>query len=236
MSGPGYCETSRKHRAERGNGWAALIRNVEPSELKEVWQVHRAAFPNSALTALGAEAVCRYYAWLIDGPHDAEFKGVWGSGELDGFIVAGRFRGALTGFVRNNRLFLTARVAARPWSLFNVEFRKRVHIALHTIRRPWRRRQTSHSLSPIVDLAQRQYGVLSIAVHPRAWGTGVADALMESADQGALDRNIGLISLTVHPDNLRAIRFYERLGWLRLARDGVWEGKMIKHLDLSGQQ
>jgi hypothetical protein len=36
--------------------------------------------------------------------------------------------------------------------------------------------------------------------------------------------------LTVHPDNTRAVAFYEQLGWERTAGDGPWTGMMEKRL------
>ncbi|CAG0992531.1 hypothetical protein ANRL4_02561 [Anaerolineae bacterium] len=47
------------------------VLSLTTSVLPFVVQIHRAAFPDSALTKLGAEAVRRYYLWLMTGPHDA---------------------------------------------------------------------------------------------------------------------------------------------------------------------
>lgn len=43
--------------------------------------VHVAAFPSSALTRLGSEAVRRYYLWQIEGPHVQRFRVVWEESE-----------------------------------------------------------------------------------------------------------------------------------------------------------
>lgn len=50
---------------------SVLPRPLSAPDLGQAVQIHRAAFPDSALTKLGAEAVCRYYLWLLTGPHDA---------------------------------------------------------------------------------------------------------------------------------------------------------------------
>jgi hypothetical protein len=36
--------------------------------------------------------------------------------------------------------------------------------------------------------------------------------------------------LTVSPSNEKAIRFYEKLGWVRETDNGTWRGLMSKHL------
>jgi RimJ/RimL family protein N-acetyltransferase len=53
-----------------------------------------------------------------------------------------------------------------------------------------------------------------INVHPDAWGTGVADPLLEAAVKGL--RTLGYTSavLWVLEGNARARRFYERHGWV----------------------
>ena len=55
-----------------------------------------------------------------------------------------------------------------------------------------------------------------IAVAPQDWGTGAANTLMDEAKRISPAR----ISLEVNQENARAIRFYERAGFVRTG-DGV---------------
>ena len=50
-----------------------------------------------------------------------------------------------------------------------------------------------------------------IAVAPEAWGTGVANALLDEAKR----ISFAGISLEVNQENARAVRFYERAGFVR---------------------
>src|SRR5438045_3111718 len=88
---------------------------IAHEHLDEVARVHQRAFPDSAITAFGHEAVRRYYRWLLDGPHDAELVGAWDGQQLAGFCAAGTFRGALSGFLRANRAYLALRLLTHPW-------------------------------------------------------------------------------------------------------------------------
>jgi GNAT superfamily N-acetyltransferase len=55
--------------------------------------------------------------------------------------------------------------------------------------------------------------VFGFYLHPRAWGTGVADALMEGCVQRLRSHGFERAVLWVLRDNPRARRFYERSGW-----------------------
>ena len=73
----------------------------------------------------------------------------------------------------------------------------------------------------VAELDARPAGLLTLdpatgeidqlAVAREAWGTGVADALLAEARRLSPDG----LSLTVNADNPRAIRFYERQGFVR---------------------
>jgi ribosomal protein S18 acetylase RimI-like enzyme len=59
---------------------------------------------------------------------------------------------------------------------------------------------------------QPSFGVLSIATDPDVRGAGVGRALMDEAETPRASTGHARMLLTVHPDNARAIRFYEQLG------------------------
>jgi len=72
--------------------------------------------------------------------------------------------------------------------------------------------------------------VLSIAVSPACQGFGIADRLMEVAEAAARNAGAASMNLTVHPTNIRAVRFYERQGWQPLPSAEGWSGGMTKSL------
>ncbi len=212
------------------NTYSFYIRPLTIEDLPNVAQVHMQAFPNSALTKLGREAVRRYYEWQITGPHEALNIGVYDEDTLLGFCCGGIFRGALGGFLEKNRAFLIRRVISRPWLLLNPLFRERAWFAISRLCRrflPRYKRSVAQSTAarpkPIPS-----FGILSIAVAPQYQGSGAAQLLMEYSERVAVERGFTRMNLTVHPSNKRAVRFYEKMGWRRDMKDGRWDGHMSK--------
>jgi ribosomal protein S18 acetylase RimI-like enzyme len=201
-----------------------VIRPLLATDLPRVTQIHLLAFPESALTALGCEAIRRYYEWQLRGPHDAVALGCEREGALAGFCFGGVFRGALSGFLRHNRRFLTLLVLSRPWLLANPLFRERLGRAGRLLRRA-----PAAPVEP-VSSTQRSFGILAIATDLHHTRQGVGRELMQAAEAVARERGFAQMNLTVHPDNTAAVRFYEGLGWQRIERDGTWSGAMRLNL------
>ncbi|QQS47103.1 MAG: GNAT family N-acetyltransferase [Acidobacteriota bacterium] len=197
-------------------------------ELPEIARVHLRAFPDSALTALGAEAVRRYYSWLLDGPHESHSIGIRVSGELAGFCFGGVFRGAMSGYLQANRRYLTLLVLSRPWLIGNSLFRDRLRLGIRLLRRLRKRPQ-----APPGPENQKipSYAILVIAVNPEFQGRGIGRSLMEEAEIDARRRGFERMHLGVNPGNAQAIRFYEGLGWIKSTIDDIWRGEMIKPLN-----
>jgi len=203
------------------------IRSLTAAELESVARVHLAAFPDSALTALGLEPVRRYYEWLLSGPHESLTIGAWCEGEFAGFCFAGVFRGAMSGFLSRNRNYLAWRVMTHPWLMFNPLFRDRLVNGLNVYRRF--RSQTPSSQKPL-PASQRRFGILAIAVNPQIQGFGVGKKLMLFSENTARERGFNLMQLSVNPQNSQAIGFYESLGWRKSEREEIWKGEMLKTL------
>lgn len=180
-------------------------------DLGEVAEVHLRAFTDSAISALGHEAVRRYYQWLLEGPHDAKLVGAWLGDRLVGFCAAGRFRGAMNGFLRANRRYLAWRIASHPRLWTSTLVRDRIKRALSITLR------FSRLSRPPQTAPSANFGVLAIATDPAVRGLGAGRALMLEAEQRARGLGHAQMTLTVHVDNAHAIAFYEQLGWLRRA-------------------
>jgi ribosomal protein S18 acetylase RimI-like enzyme len=200
------------------------LRRVQEGELGMVAGTHRAAFPDSPLSRLGAGAVARFYLSQLRGPHQPIVLGAFGSGRCLGVIIAGDTRHAMRLFLCENRFFLTRQVLMRPGLLWDRLVRARVGYAV----RAW--------FHPPVASSNRQsptnssFRILSIGVIPEARGSGVAKKLMSEVERLALDSGVAEMGLTVGVDNDRAIRFYEGMGWERILIGGRWRGLMVKRL------
>lgn len=214
--------------AAAGTEAPVRVRALDAGDLARVGEVHLAAFPESALTRLGGDAPRRYYDWLLAGPHDAFPRGAFAEGRLVGFCFGGVYRGALTGFVRRDAAYLALRALLRPGLLLGGAFRRAAALGARLLVRAPRRTPPPGGWAP-------SFGILSIAVHPEARGTGAARALMDDAEAEARRRGFALMHLSVRPENVRAVRFYEKCGWERREADGEWKGIMIKRLGGEGR-
>lgn len=198
---------------------------ISHTDLAAVVRIHERAFPDGALTVFGPRTLERYYAWLLDGPHEAAVIGAWRGDRLVGFCAAGWFRGAMNGFLRANRWFLARHVLTHPSLLAAPLIRERLRQALAiTVR--YSRLRAQPAATPDQG---RRFGVLSIATDPDVRGSGAGRALMIDAEERARAQGHHAMVLTVHPENARAVSFYEQLGWQRaLEPDGTWAGRMDK--------
>jgi len=210
-----------------------VIAPLSCPDLPRVAELHAVAFPDSTLTALGRDVLERYYAWLLDETHDAQLMGAWNGQQLAGFCAAGVFRGAMSGFLRVNRPFLAYRVLTRPSLLLHASFRERLRSGLAITLRFSRSvsRFAARFRAPAQTSTSPTFGILAIATSPELRGHGVGRALMLDAETRARTRGFKRMTLTVHPENTRAVRFYEELGWTPAPNAGVWGGVMHRILD-----
>jgi len=214
--------------SDNHNMKTVLIRAIEFNDLTKVAQVHIRAFPESAITALGSEAARRYYEWQLTGPHDCAALGAFIDDTLLGFCFCGVFHGALSGFLRKNRNYLMLRVLTHPWLAVNPLFQDRI---VQSARILMRRRKAPAS-GALPKISPDSFGILSIAVDPQQWGYGVGKQLMQQAEQIGLTRKFSEMTLTVSPQNTRAIAFYEGMGWTKSIQNGRWQGTMSKSLSI----
>ncbi len=203
---------------------------VDLLALHGVATVHMAAFPDSALSALGAEAIRRYYEWQLDPSHQAVALCALHERKIVGFCFGGLFVGSLRGFLKKNRKFLLWRILSRPWLLAVGSVRAQLKHALRTLWRQRRRRANQARLTnaPLSSLAS--FGVLALAVHPDCGRMGIGALLMAHMEDRARALGFAAMDLSVHRSNRIAIQFYSKLNWTRDPDNDAWCGVMRKTL------
>ena len=217
------------------------IRPLTLSDLDAVSAIHLRAFPESALTHLGHEAVRRYYEWQLTGPHDCYAIGAFTDDQLMlGFCFGGTFRGALSGFLDKNRRFLALRLLTRPWLVLTEPmFRDRLRFGISALRRYQAvSKQLSESsaaypiaFKPLIQVPPRKsFGILAIAVDPATQSHEIGKALMLDAEAAARRKQMPQMHLSVAVENTNAIAFYEHIGWVRVKQNERWSGSMNKVL------
>lgn len=55
-----------------------------------------------------------------------------------------------------------------------------------------------------------------VGVHPDAWGKGVGEALLRALPEVLIKNGYEKAELLVYVDNVRGVRLYERLGWIKV--------------------
>lgn len=202
------------------------IRGLTTEDLQAVSTIHCKAFPESALTNAGVEVTQRYYQWQLLGPHDVVALAAIRGTELLGFCFGGVFRGAMSGFLHKNRVFLTIRILTHPWLVLNPLFRERIGLVMRILQ-PRKARTVSGSESAA---DHKSFAILSIAVDPKQQGLGIGKLLMTKVETIARQQGFQQMRLTVHPTNHQAVEFYQRLGWEKNLMSDIWGGSMDKSL------
>lgn len=200
---------------------------LQERDLVQVARIHLIAFPGSALAHLGTGAVEHYYRWLLLGPHHAFCVGAFIEGSLVGFCFGGKFRGAMSGFLKKNRWYLLGQVLTHPSLVFNPFYFQRLQEGLHSLRHA--RRYTKATIGER-RRKKNSFTLLAIATDPQWQKKGVGEALMRRAEAFALEQGYQEMGLSVHTGNSAALGFYHTLGWRVKHKDGE-NIIMIKTLD-----
>jgi GNAT superfamily N-acetyltransferase len=77
---------------------------------------------------------------------------------------------------------------------------------------------------PLLPGSDRFGEIYGFYVHPDAWGSGVASAMMARCSEWMRDIGFLRATLWVLRDNPRARRFYEKVGWELTGRETPWLG------------
>lgn len=205
------------------------LKKITTANLPQVARVHINSFPDSALTKLGAAIVENYYLWQLTGPHELVWAtGAFVIGECAGYSISGVFNGSTSGFIKENRKILIREVLLHPWLMTNRSFFQRLREGVRLLNRA--RRKTMQPKKPIAVNPVSSFGILSIAVAQKYQKLGIGELLMLDAETEAIKCGFEQMDLSVHPNNRKAVRFYEKLGWTKIPSGDAWKGVMIKNI------
>jgi len=192
------------------------LRTLGPGDLADVAALHVVVFRDSVLSELGPEAVRRYYRWQLTGPHDVEAFGLFAGDDLVGFLVGGRFRGSMIGFIKRETPFLARCVLRHPTLVIGARGRSALRTGIRLLVRP--------AEPTVVERPERvpdkSFGVLSVAIDPSVQRSGMGSLLLDEADRRAAAMGMERLHLTLDPQNWGAAEFYRGQGWRRLGLPG----------------
>jgi ribosomal protein S18 acetylase RimI-like enzyme len=202
-------------------------------DLTTAARLHCAAFPESLLSRLGVSLVTSYYNWQLQcGASSAAFRALVAErgGEVCGFVVGGRYQGATSGFVWRYWRVLAVALLRNADLLFSQTVREKIaSVAVSLVKVAVGRRRKPPAPTEAPSFVP-SFGILALAVAPSREGSGVGRALMAEMVQAARTLAFPRMNLTVNPDNVRAVAFYERGGWRRYP-DNPWCGGMVLPLE-----
>lgn len=206
----------REDLGERVQEEGLELRTLGVGDLDDVATLHLAVFRDSALSHLGHEAVRRFYRWQLTGPHDVEAFGLFAGDDLVGFLVGGRFRGSMIGFVKQDPVFLATCVLRHPTVVVGSRGRAALRTGIRLLVRP--------AKPTVVERPERvpekSFGVLSIAIDPSVQRSGMGSLLLDEADRRAAAMGMERLHLTLDPQSWGTAEFYRGQGWRRLGIPG----------------
>ncbi len=192
------------------------VRTLRTEDLANVAALHQRAFPDSVLGHLGAQALIRYYRWQLFGPHDVTGLGVFDGERMLAFLVGGRFRGSMIGFVKRHGLFLAGRVLRHPTLIVQRRGLRAIGTGLRLLARPFARMAPERP----DRVPAASFGVLAVAVAPGAARQGIGTLLEAEACDRARNAGFARMHLTLDPQNPPGLAFYQERGWNRLGIPG----------------
>lgn len=173
-------------------------RPARASDLRAITVVHREAFPRQTLSQFSERVIVDFYTALL---RHAVFVVDEQATGMKGFAVGG----SLPDCLQSQREFLRdAGIRAAIETLFHPS------LAVTAMSRAWgilSARRVANAVIP-------DYRLLVLAVADRARGTGVASALVRCFEE-RIPAEYPAYGLSVRRENVRAIRFYEKMGFLR---------------------
>jgi ribosomal protein S18 acetylase RimI-like enzyme len=195
--------------------------------INRMTEIRHICFPDSNITKFGVHAQHRFCAWLIDGPHDVIALGAFVDGQLAGFLVAGKFRGVVSGFIKNNKFFLMRRFLLNPKLLLDRAIQLKTKHMLVLFSNPFR---NVHRKNVAEISLENSCAMLDLAVHPNFRTLGLGASLMSKGEEIAVQRGYERAHCSVQKNNSKVIKFHERHGY-RIVQDKSDSVFMIKNLN-----
>jgi ribosomal protein S18 acetylase RimI-like enzyme len=195
------------HLAHKGE---IYVRNAELADVDGMARCHVEAFPGRFMTEMGCAWLSRLYRFFIKHRGGVCLIGVDPNDKVVGLAVGGQPD------IRNQ--FLRYAMVRFPGTIFSKFVTSSMvrRVLLRELRRRLGRNKRGALPSEITRLQETAVhwgNLLSICVRPECMGTGIAGELIESFGRACAAKGFDRLSLTVVPENSRAIAFYKKHGW-----------------------
>lgn len=181
------------------------IIKMEEEHLEEVLKLHKVAFKDYPSTKLGDLYIRKMLKWFVLNKEAINYCAFWEE-EMAGYVV-----GAPDGYRNhlNKTLFLPA--------LFSMLRNFYLIFDARIIRKIIMRFKDLFTRKPFEKFSEDKIFVLvGIGVKERFYGKGIAQNLIKIFEQDVLKRQFNAVRLSVFSDNIRAIKFYEKMDYIKI--------------------
>ena len=201
-----------------------IIRDLKPIDIEAMVKVHQEAFPDYFSTAFGRSYLRILYASFVTTP-DCVAVGAFQDGHLAGFAVGHTNWSRYFSKMINRYWFKLVVIVCHKFmtsSGFRKGIRSRLNYVSFALNPFGRRKYTqAHSTCP--------NRLVSLAVHPSFRRQGVAAQVVDHFCERMASLRAKTVGLSVFLDNVTAINFYFRTGWVieKMTNNALY---FIRHL------
>lgn len=197
------------------------VRNATFADLKTISECHRKAFPRALSSAMGTRYLCKMLEWYLVDDRAFLFL-VEENGVCCGYCGGLKFDGSssfgsASSMIQHSFGAAVRTFVLRPWLLFHSEFLSKYRLVGRNL---FKRVSRILGIRPTdfpkrnQSLPEPHAGLIVIGVHPDFQGKGYGSVLLTEFEIRAAAFGFERLHLTVKRDNYRAIKAYERNGWV----------------------
>lgn len=181
------------------------IRKIKTSDMVSIAQIHKQCFQDTLLTKFGNKFLQAYYMAYIEDNPDTSYVYINETGQPIGFLI-GIMNGNITrnNFFKNNFLMFIISIL-QVLIQYRIAFIKQIFPKIKGV--------FNKPKEDFRDKIGSKGGILSIAILDQYRGKGIAEQLVNSFEEAYYNKGERVYNLGVKKDNLRAIKFYEKIGF-----------------------
>lgn len=183
-------------------------------DLALVAKCHSRAFPRSLSVKLGARYTSKMLEWYLNSDDRfliAELANGKCYGYLGGYVRHGSSRhGSTSSMIQHTFQAAVASILIRPWLWLHPEVLSKLGLIIRNVGYKLGYRP----LAKISEMKEPYVSLVVIGVDPSTEGRGIGRELLSTFDAIAKRKGVRLGVLSVKRSNKRAIKFYEKMGWV----------------------
>jgi ribosomal protein S18 acetylase RimI-like enzyme len=200
-------------------------------KLKQLAEVHKAAFPGSLSSAMGKKYLKAMLSWYFDSPSAFLYYAEKDNrilGFVGGFLNDGSAQtGSSSSMLQHSFKQAVTTFFLKPWLFFHPQMFKKYRLAFKNLKRFFNK--DKHIALKPRPASTHFTGLVVIAVHPDFHGKGVGSKLLQTFEAVSKEKKVSYMRLTVNSNNEAAIKSYLRNGWVKIGEsaDGLKMEKKI---------